>query len=84
MSQTVKASHVALFISIALVIGLLLGVWLAPSSKGDNEMLDDGPQVNKTNKMTEIMQLIPTNRWRNVQYNFCCNIWIHTRYMCQN
>ena len=68
MSQTVKASHVALFISIALVIGLLLGVWLAPSSKGDNEMLDDGPQVNKTNKMTEIMQLIPRRYVDSISY----------------
>lgn len=68
MSQTVKASHVALFISIALTIGILLGVWLAPSSKGDNETLGEVSHVNKTNKMTEIMRLIPKRYVDSISY----------------
>lgn len=59
MSQTVKASHVALFISIALVVGILLGVWLAPSSKGDNKLPGEVCVETKPNKMAEIMRLIP-------------------------
>ncbi len=68
MSQTVKASHVALFISIALTIGILLGVWLAPSSKDDNETLGEVSHVNKTNKMTEIMRLIPKRYVDSISY----------------
>ncbi len=59
MSQTVKASHVALFISIALVVGILLGVWLAPSSKGGNKLPGEVCVETKPNKMAEIMRLIP-------------------------
>ena len=59
MTQTVKASHVALFISITLVVGILLGVWLAPSSKGDNGTPDDILISNNSSKMTDIMRLIP-------------------------
>ena len=59
MSQTVKASHVALFISIALVVGILLGVWLAPSSKGGNEIPSEVRVETKPSKMAEIMRLIP-------------------------
>ena len=69
MSQTVKASHVALFISIALTIGILLGVWLAPSSKDDNETLGEVSHVNKTNKMTEIMRLIPKRYVDSISYD---------------
>lgn len=68
MSQTVKASHVALFISIALTIGILLGVWLAPSSKDDNETLGEVSHVDKTNKMTEIMRLIPKRYVDSISY----------------
>lgn len=68
MSQTVKASHVALFISIALTIGILLGVWLTPSSKDDNETLGEVSHVNKTNKMTEIMRLIPKRYVDSISY----------------
>ena len=68
MSQTVKASHVALFISIALTIGILLGVWLSPSSKDDNETLGEISHVNKTNKMTEIMRLIPKRYVDSISY----------------
>ena len=59
MSQTVKASHVALFISIALVVGILLGVWLAPSSKCGNEIPREVRVETKPSKMAEIMRLIP-------------------------
>lgn len=59
MSQTVKASHVALFISIALVVGILLGVWLAPSSKEGNKLPGEVCVETKPNKMVEIMRLIP-------------------------
>ena len=59
MSQTLKASHVALFISIALVVGILLGVWLAPSSKGGNKLPGEVCVETKPNKMAEIMRLIP-------------------------
>lgn len=55
----VKASHVALFISIALVVGILLGVWLAPSSKGGNKLPGEVCVETKPNKMAEIMRLIP-------------------------
>ena len=68
MSQTVKASHVALFISIALTIGILLGVLLAPSVKDDNETLGEVSHVNKTNKMTEIMRLIPKRYVDSISY----------------
>lgn len=68
MTQTVKASHVALFISIALTIGILLGVWLAPSSKDDNETLGEVSHVDKTNKMTEIMRLIPKRYVDSISY----------------
>lgn len=59
MNQKIKTSHVALFISIAMAVGILLGVWLAPSSKGDNEMPGEVRVVNKPNKMAEILRLIP-------------------------
>lgn len=68
MSQTVKASHVALFISIALAVGIFLGVWLAPSSKDDSEMFGEVRVVNKTNKMTDIMRLIPKRYVDSVSY----------------
>ena len=59
MNQKIKTSHVALFISIAMAVGILLGVWLTPSSKGDNEMPGEVRVVNKPNKMAEILRLIP-------------------------
>ena len=68
MSQTVKASHVALFVSIALAVGIFLGVWLAPSSKDDSEMFGEVRVVNKTNKMTDIMRLIPKRYVDSVSY----------------
>ncbi|MBR3940527.1 MAG: S41 family peptidase [Bacteroidales bacterium] len=57
-----KTSHVALIISVALTIGVLLGVWLSPVSK--NEAVFDQHTtrtIEQSTKLNSILQVILEN-----------------------
>lgn len=62
MSSKMKTSHVALIISVALTIGVLLGVWLSPVSK--NEAVFDQHTtrtIEQSTKLNSILQVILEN-----------------------
>ena len=62
MSSKMKTSHVALIISVALTIGVLLGVWLSPVSK--NETVFDQHTtrtIEQSTKLNSILQVILEN-----------------------
>lgn len=62
MSSKMKTSHVALIISVALTIGVLLGVWLSPVSK--NEVVFDQhttQTIEQSTKLNSILQVILEN-----------------------
>ena len=52
MSSRMKTSYVALFLSIALVVGILLGVWLESfsSEKEQSEVFSDYQKVSATTR----------------------------------
>ena len=56
-----KTSHVALFISIAMVVGVLLGVWLSPSSKNESGVSASQIRIVDNNKLNNIVHLILTD-----------------------
>ena len=62
MSLRMKTSHVALFISVALAVGILLGVWLAPISNSDDSRYQNNFRiVDKNTKLNSVMQVILDN-----------------------
>ena len=57
-----KTSYVALLISIALAIGILLGVWLSPSVKDDTSMNKNKVQfVERNDKLSNIVRVVLRN-----------------------
>ena len=56
-----KTSHVALFISVAMVVGVLLGVWLSPSSKNESGVSASQIRIADNNKLSNIVHLILTD-----------------------
>ena len=61
MNLRMKTSHVALFISVAMVVGVLLGVWLSPSSKNENGISASQIRIVDNNKLNNIVHLILTD-----------------------
>ena len=61
MNLRMKTSHVALFISVARVVGVLLGVWLSPSSKNENGISASQIRIVDNNKLNNIVHLILTD-----------------------
>ncbi|MBO7227715.1 MAG: S41 family peptidase [Bacteroidales bacterium] len=61
MNLRMKTSHVALFISIAMVVGVLLGVWLSPSSKNESGVSASQIRIVDNNKLNNIVHLILTD-----------------------
>ena len=61
MNLRMKTSHVALFISVAMVVGVLLGVWLSPSSKNENGISASQIRIVDNNKLSNIVHLILTD-----------------------
>ncbi|MBR5777304.1 MAG: S41 family peptidase [Bacteroidales bacterium] len=61
MNLRMKTSHVALFISVAMVVGVLLGVWLSPSSKNESGVSASQIRIVDNNKLSNIVHLILTD-----------------------
>ena len=61
MNLRMKTSYVALFISVAMVVGVLLGVWLSPSSKNENGISASQIRIVDNNKLNNIVHLILTD-----------------------
>ncbi len=68
MDNKIKVSHVAIFLSVAIVIGILLGILLAPSTKNGTVYGEDKMQMIGNDKLSGVIQLILNDYVDTVSY----------------
>lgn len=56
MSYKVKVSHVALWIAVAMAVGIVLGILLSPSTRNASRIIS--PRTSGTSKIDHVLQLI--------------------------